>query len=292
MNIRVLLQYRKASQFREVILEEVHYLYKITNRVNGKLYIGVTKNPKHRKLCHFNGYDPDRLISKAVEKHGVNNFSFEIICAGTKEYIYDLESKAIILYNSKAGKGHGYNICDGGLINNQVNKGKSIKTRSDDKFVYVSGFWFPNKRTSLKALNWGVGTYNSRKSAGTLGATHTNRKRGIQDFVYVAGFWFPSKKLALDKTNITSNIYESRRKDGTLGDLTRLPRKSSSTVFTKPCYFKGFWFPSIFSASLVFNIKPEALRRRILRGYFEETNSISKITAQRFSNKFLYNDED
>jgi group I intron endonuclease len=272
-------------------LEEVHYLYKITNKVNGKLYIGVTKNPKHRQLCHFRGYDPGRMISKAVDKYGEDNFTFEIICIGSKEYIYDLEPKAIILYNSNAEKGHGYNLCDGGLVNNQVNKGKSIKTRSDDKFIYVSGFWFPNRRTALKSLNWGAGTFNGRKIAGTLGDICINRKHGPQEFVYVTGFWFPSKKLALDKINITPNVYEARRKDGTLGNLTRLPRKSNSTVLAKPCYFKGFWFPSIFAAGLVFNMKPGTLRRRILRGYFEETNAVSEITAQRFSNKLLNNNE-
>lgn len=192
--------------------EDVHYLYKITNLVNGKLYIGVTKNPKHRQLCHFNGYHPDRLISKAVLKYGKENLIFEILCEGSKEYIYDLEPKAINLFNSNAEAGHGYNLCVGGVINNQVNKGKSILKRVDDKPVYVSGFWFPNRRTSLKSLNWGVGKFNTRNKKGLLGDLQVIRERKYQESFYLDGFWFPDRKTCLDRLTITLHYYEKQRR--------------------------------------------------------------------------------
>lgn len=262
--------------------EEVHYLYKIANLVNGKLYIGVTTNPTKRKAQHFTKSKTGRLVNKAVEKYGKASFTFEVICIGSKEYIYDLEQKAILSYNSCADVGHGYNLCVGGLINNQVNKGKSISKRSDDKSVYVSGFWFPNKRTSLKALNWGEGMFNFRKKEKVLGEVSYSKKRyGPQEFVYVMGFWFPSKKKAIVSLNITPAVYEKRRLEDSLGDLLLPTRKSNSTALKVPNYYKGFWFPDLFIAGEVFNKRPESIRQQILRGVFEENNKIKKVKPSR-----------
>ena len=263
--------------------EDLHYLYKITNLVNGKLYIGVTNNPDKRKKQHLTKSREGRLVNKAVEKYGKTNFTFEVICIGTKEYIYDLESKAILLYSSDASNGHGYNLCAGGLVNNQINKGKSISKRSDDRFVYVAGFWFPNKRTSLKSLGWGEGMFNFRKKDAVLGETYYVKKRtGPQEFVYVTGFWFPNKKSALDHTNLSPNMYEKRRKNGTLKDLSYSEtRKSNSTALLVPNYYKGFWFPDLIVASKFFNKRPESIRQQILRGVFEENSKIKKQKPSR-----------
>lgn len=266
-----------------------HYLYKITNQINSKIYIGVTNNPSLRYAQHKS--DKERLVGKAILKYGKDNFKFEIICIGNKEYIYELESKVIVLYNSDATTGHGYNLCTGGKINNQINRGKKIKKRKDDKSVYVSGWWFPNKRTALLSLDWKTGLYNSRVKSNTLGEVQFIKTRqGPQNPVYVSGFWFPSKKMAVYKINITPNVYEKRRKDGTLGNILLPKRKSNSTVLAKPCYFKGFWFPDVFTAGGVFEMKPETIRQRILRGSFEENSSVSKLVTERYSNK-LYNKE-
>lgn len=94
--------------------EEVHYLYKITNLVNGKLYIGVTNNPTQRKAQHFTKVKKERPVNKAVKKYGKESFTFEVLCIGTRDYIYDLEQKAISAYNSLV-TGHGYNISVGGM---------------------------------------------------------------------------------------------------------------------------------------------------------------------------------
>lgn len=261
--------------------DDTHYLYKITNKVNGKLYIGVTKNPKHRQLSHFS--KGERLVNKAYKKYGKENLTFEIICVGTKDYIYDLEVKAIKLYNSDATTGHGYNVCSGGVHGDSGNVGREHLTRVDDTAYYVSGFWFPNKRTALKSLGWGSGMFNSRNKAGVLGDTLIQEKRqGPQEPVYVSGFWFTSKKVALVHTSITPNVYEKRRKEGSLGETYYLPeRKSNSTALRVPNYYLGFWFPDLIVASEIFNKSPEAIRHQILRGVFEENNKVKQKSPRR-----------
>lgn len=262
-------------------MEDIHYLYKITNLVNGKLYIGVTKNPKHRQLSHFS--EGERLVNKACEKYGKDNLTFEIICEGSKDYIYDLEIKAIKLYNSDATTGHGYNICSGGVHGNAGNVGREHLTRVDDTPYYVSGFWFPNRRTALKSLGWGEGMFSFRNKTGTLGETIIPAKRqGPQEPVYVSGFWFPSKKLAIASIGITPNVYEKRRKEGSLGQVCYLPkRKSNSTALKVPNYYLGFWFPDLITASAVFGKSPETIRKQILRGVFEEDNKIKQERPRR-----------
>lgn len=242
-------------------MQEVHYLYKITNKVNGKLYIGVTKNPKHRKECHFSNVAEGRLVNNAVKKYGKDSLDFEIICTGEKSYIYDLEVKAILLYNSNATTGHGYNLCSGGIHGNSGNLGRKHEIRSDDVPTYVAGFWFPNKRTSLRSLNWGVGKYNGRKRLNILGETFTDFKKGPQSPTYVSGFWFPHKKKALEYLNISSSVYDQRRLKGLLGNV-ELPRISRQrTKSLKPIYYRNIWFPSCVKASEILSVKLSSLYR-------------------------------
>lgn len=262
--------------------EDIHYLYKITNLINGKLYIGVTKDPKHRKECHFSKANEDRLVNKAVAKYGKENILFEIICIGSKQYIYDLEIEAIKAYNSDANTGHGYNICSGGFKGGAGNLGRKHITKSDDVPYYVSGFWFPNKRTSLRSLNWGVGKFNSRKKKDILGSiVDVTVKNGPQKFTYVSGFWFPSKKFALEYLNITSSVYQTRKVDETLGNVTVAERKSNSTALKVPNYYRGFWFPDLDIASLIFKKTPESIRQQINRGVFEEDIKIKNKKPSR-----------
>ena len=97
------------------------YIYKITNLINGKIYIGQHKLP--------DGY-PDKLdegywgsgveITLASKKYGRDNFSREIVCwANSFEELNDLEREYIRNYNSLDEK-VGYNISDGGKNGNST----------------------------------------------------------------------------------------------------------------------------------------------------------------------------
>lgn len=71
------------------------YIYKITNQINQKIYIGKTNNPIKRFKTHYNPKS-NSVIAKAIQKYGKDNFKFEII-----EVIQFLEKPTdidIILY--------------------------------------------------------------------------------------------------------------------------------------------------------------------------------------------------
>lgn len=88
-------------------------IYKITNNINGKLYIGQSVNPQHRFIAHcsraFNDTD-NSPIHKAIRKYGKENFSMEVL-----EWTEDYNSREQELIKEyKAYSPYGYNIAIGG----------------------------------------------------------------------------------------------------------------------------------------------------------------------------------
>lgn len=88
------------------------FIYKITNKINGKKYIGQTNNPKRRFLEHINrGYEKEvgKVLYYAFDKYGVDNFTFEVI--EEVENYNEREKYWIDFYNSFED---GYNMTPGG----------------------------------------------------------------------------------------------------------------------------------------------------------------------------------
>ena len=89
-------------------------VYRHTNLVNGKVYIGITcKKPEARWGCGH-GYRHNAHMDNAMKKFGWDNFSHEILYAGLSEdEALDTERKLISEYQS-ADRRYGYNIEAGG----------------------------------------------------------------------------------------------------------------------------------------------------------------------------------
>lgn len=92
-------------------------IYKATNTVNGKVYIGQTKRPlairirDHRHNRHGHG-----ILHSAIRKYGIDAFTFDVIdTAGSKPELDLKEIKWIAHYDCKAP--NGYNLSDGGKGN-------------------------------------------------------------------------------------------------------------------------------------------------------------------------------
>lgn len=88
------------------------WLYKVTNNISGKLYIGVSIDPERRWNQHRTLNTRASALKDAIKKYGSDNFSFTLLCCGGDTYIDDLEVKAIQLYNTQVP--NGYNITLGG----------------------------------------------------------------------------------------------------------------------------------------------------------------------------------
>lgn len=143
----------------------MYYIYKATNKVNGKVYIGQTIDFKRRKAEHLslkNGIHAKCVFHRAIQKYGKENFEWEIIdtCKTLDEALF-LESMYISEYNSCTfmENSNGYNI-----LYTQDGK-KSLVHNSQKVIAY-----------DLKG-NF-VGIYNSMQEAGReLGCQGTNIKK-------------------------------------------------------------------------------------------------------------------
>lgn len=102
-----------GNLIRWVVINILKSIYKITNLINGKVYIGQSKNPEKRFLEHIYGKNNYKsIIHMAINKYGIDNFSFEIIEHMTENY--NEREKYWISYYKSNDKIFGYNITDGG----------------------------------------------------------------------------------------------------------------------------------------------------------------------------------
>jgi group I intron endonuclease len=109
-------------------------IYKITNKITGKCYIGQTIQKFERRMrFHCKAYIKNKsAIKNAIMKHGEANFTFEIICSAlSKEYLDELEKHFIAYYNSV--RPNGYNLTTGGqngqIFTDEVRKKMSDKAK-------------------------------------------------------------------------------------------------------------------------------------------------------------------
>jgi group I intron endonuclease len=88
-------------------------IYKITNSINNKIYIGRSLNIEKRWKQHKNP-STDYLINRAIKKYGIDNFIFEIIEEIREDNLLsDREVYWIHFYDSTDPL-KGYNISKGG----------------------------------------------------------------------------------------------------------------------------------------------------------------------------------
>ena len=115
-------------------------IYKITNVINGKFYIG-----KHKTKCLNDGYmGSGKILKRAISKYGVDNFHKEILYICETENHMNLLERILVVPDPEIN----YNLCEGG-------KG---------------GFSFINKFVYTKAKR-----AKHNKNISKLGANQTNK---------------------------------------------------------------------------------------------------------------------
>lgn len=93
-------------------------VYKITNLVNGKIYVGQTTCTEAKRWrehkCAARKQNPKLAIHRAMAKYGFDSFAMEVIdSADSQEELSRKEVEWIVKLNSGT-LGHGYNLTAGG----------------------------------------------------------------------------------------------------------------------------------------------------------------------------------
>ena len=158
------------------------YIYKITNTVNNKSYVGYTTNPQARWSDHKYGRG-NKVVHQAIKKYGLEKFIFKVIAEDT----VDNEQQYINEHNTMYP--NGYNLTEGGSLPPN-HKGKTykeiygadwkqqiIKRQQSNRFKHDMPHTKATKeKIRKKLLGEGNGMYGKKHSKKTLKLMSDKRK--------------------------------------------------------------------------------------------------------------------
>lgn len=170
-------------------------IYKVTNRIDGKIYIGQRKATSEEFL-ESDYYGSGKYVQLALAKHGRSNFSREVIDeAQSKEDLDQKERYWISFYKSRYPGG--YNIAEGGWggDNGGQNRGRKWseetrrKTSNTLKRKYASGELLPTMLGKKHTDSARVKIKKRRSTqvisdASYARAVQTRRKRTLEQGYY------------------------------------------------------------------------------------------------------------
>lgn len=145
-------------------------IYKIENKVNGKVYVGQTiRSVKERFKCHKhrlkNNCHENEYLLNAWNRYGEENFKFEIIEYCDIDDIDEREKYWIDFYRKKNGV---YNIENGGNFNKDIPKETRVKLSKSVKKLWSDEEYYQkqleNNMRKVICINTGK-IYNSIKEA-------------------------------------------------------------------------------------------------------------------------------
>ena len=117
----------------------LHYIYKIRNKINDKIYVGKSKNPASRFVRHIKiaeNFSKDdnhfQAIHGAIKKYGKDNFSLEVIETCDENTVNDREIYWIRELKSQIKK-YGYNLTAGG--DGALNVSEETKNKRRAKII-------------------------------------------------------------------------------------------------------------------------------------------------------------
>ena len=169
------------------------YIYKITNNLNNKIYIGLKTSSVEESESY---YGSGVLINLAIDKYGIDNFTktilerditdFKVLCERERHYIE--------YYDSFRGK-HGYNMTGGGAGYQQPTKPQQYKP------IYQyspEGQLIKEYESILDACD-SIGCRNIYRRK-------ERNKRPIK------GYWFSLETLTIDEVQKLHSDYLEHRK--------------------------------------------------------------------------------
>lgn len=95
-------------------LNREYYVYKHTNRYNGKVYIGITHDLQKRWRGNGCAYKSNTHFWQAIEKYGWDGFDHEILCYGLSQQQACEKEKSLIAEFQATDAEKGYNHSPGG----------------------------------------------------------------------------------------------------------------------------------------------------------------------------------
>lgn len=147
-------------------------VYKATNLINNKVYIGqTTRSLQIRRLGHLQCMRDgmDSYFYNALRRHGSGNFNWQVICICPDIDSLNEQEQYYIKYYNSMDREAGYNLTSGGscCIMSQETKDKLRLLATDRK---------PSKETLIKLRNSHLGHYPTKKTRKKMSEARTGAK--------------------------------------------------------------------------------------------------------------------
>lgn len=176
-------------------------IYKITNNINNKVYVGQTVRTLEERMAEHQRHSRI-VVDKAIKKYGIDNFEIEIIDkASSIEELNELEIKWISFYNSIAP--NGYNQCIGGdntLGYNHKEESKKKMSKAKKKmYLGENNPFFGKTHSDHQKAKWSKERKGRDMTKVTEASFEKTRKKVIN---LDTGEVFDSIQDAADKYNL------------------------------------------------------------------------------------------
>ena len=165
----------------------LYTVYKVTNKINGKIYIGA-----HQTENLEDGYMGSGLgILKAIKEHGKQNF--------TKEYLFIFDNRESMLAMEKelvteefASDPNTYNLCEGGGAGKPIHKQDFDRTSAskrsnarkqwlwDNDPEWREAFSDRRRKSSLGNTNF-LGKKHTKESKVKMSKSHKGKHEGSKN---------------------------------------------------------------------------------------------------------------
>ncbi len=162
-------------------------IYKITNQVNGKCYIGLTTQGAHQRWAEHKSRfilgERDHKLYLAMRKYGIKNFKCEVICSVLdKEDLAKLEIYFVEKFNSFK---RGYNMNCGGDFVSDETKEKMRQKMLGRKVTWTKKGWITRKANGHKNSEFalrGAANHWSKRYAVKHPDGHVETVHGLNEF--------------------------------------------------------------------------------------------------------------
>lgn len=214
-------------------------IYLITNKINGKKYIGQSINIKKRfaehlrsgqpeKYSHKNERDINTPIHLAMQKYGIQNFSLTILEECDKQQLDDRERYWISYYKSNE-KQFGYNVLLGGqnkialkgelhsqakLSQKEVNIIKDLLKNSDKNLNDILELFPFISKSTLSMINQGKTWFDKKEKyplrkletshRGSLNGKAKFSEKQVMEIRKKYSMGIPPKEIFIEYGNIAS----------------------------------------------------------------------------------------
>lgn len=222
----------------------MYSIYKITNKVNGKIYIGYTEKSLEKRFaqhCVESQRPRKTLIQRAICKYGKDSFTIEALYESTdKEYTLNtMEQYWIDTYKEIVGWNNMYNIAPGGLGGD-----RSMAPAYQD---YIKRRDLSGERNSF------YGMTHTEETKRKISEANKGRLKGI-----------PKSEKTRKRMSENNGRYWTGKKTWNAGLKNAQPKRTPEQMasFSKRVIFDGVEYPSLEAASRATGLSPYKIKKR------------------------------